>query len=112
MNKRIKNLWIKALESGKYRQTTGQLKELSTKTSKKPKYCCLGVLCDICSKEKGIKWNKEIFCGVGGTLPIEVRDWANLNSNDPLVGDQHLTSCNDASRMKFKEIAKLIKKYL
>ena len=41
MNKEIKAKWIKALRSGKYRQTRGKLK------SRNGAFCCLGVLCDI-----------------------------------------------------------------
>lgn len=37
MNKRLKARWIKALRSGKYKQTTGTMKDAAG-------YCCLGVL--------------------------------------------------------------------
>lgn len=41
MTKTLKNKWIKALESGKYKKGRGALKLYN-------KYCCLGVLADIC----------------------------------------------------------------
>lgn len=39
--------WIKALESGEFRQTKGQLK-------KRNRYCCLGVWCEISTWEYAI----------------------------------------------------------
>ncbi len=41
----IKARWIRALRSGKYAQTTRQLKE-----PYRPAYCCLGVLCKVAQK--------------------------------------------------------------
>jgi len=43
--------WIKALESGRYKQTTGQLRNIDG-------YCCLGVLCNI-HKDKEHKWEYD-----------------------------------------------------
>lgn len=40
MNKEIKKVWLEALRSGDYEQTTGHLK-------KRDGYCCLGVLCNL-----------------------------------------------------------------
>jgi len=42
MNKEIKAQWLAALRSGKYKQTTGVLRQDHTN-----EMCCLGVLCDI-----------------------------------------------------------------
>ena len=40
MDKALKNTWVKALRSGKYRQGTGRLMRMNRY------YCCLGVLAD------------------------------------------------------------------
>ncbi len=43
-----RKLWVEALRSGKYRQTTGVLKDLAGGM------CCLGVLCDVV----GLAWTE------------------------------------------------------
>lgn len=42
-------LWIKALRGGKYRKDVDILKS-------RHGYCCLGVLCDLATKDGGPKW--------------------------------------------------------
>lgn len=49
MKKEIKEKWITALRSGEYQQGTGRLKGLDGK------YCCLGVLANIC----GVTWEED-----------------------------------------------------
>ena len=49
MNIEIKQKWVNALRSGEYEQ--GSEKLYSGRG-----YCCLGVLCDLYSKENGLKW--------------------------------------------------------
>lgn len=49
MNIRIKELWIKALRSGEFRQTKHDLKTDDG-------YCCLGVLCELYRIENGGEW--------------------------------------------------------
>lgn len=48
----VKQRWINALRSGRYKQAQRYLRTLSDK------YCCLGVLCDLV-QPKG--WNKSEF---------------------------------------------------
>ena len=63
MNKEIKQKWIEALRSGKYKQTRGKLK------GRNGAFCCLGVLCDI----QGGKWecakNKYLLDGFYSSIP-------------------------------------------
>ena len=123
MRLEIKNLWLKALTSGEYKQTTGALR---TKSG----YCCLGVLCDIYRKETGKgRWrlsgiaNHQHFVDIAtgksriSMLPTLVAKWAGLVSNE---SDHHvspsvtisgirvsLASLND-NGSKFSEIAGVI----
>ena len=57
MNKRIKEIWLAALRSGKYHQAKQVLRwvDLSGKTS----FCCLGVLCDLVKDEVGGEWVED-----------------------------------------------------
>jgi len=73
MDKKWKNKWITALKSGEYQQGRGALRTLEDK------FCCLGVLCDLYGKEKGVNWElrknkiKYIFLDESGTLPTIVK---------------------------------------
>ena len=51
MNQKIKERWVKALRSGKYKQGKGWLRK-SSGPKKKSEFCCLGVLCDLAVKSK------------------------------------------------------------
>lgn len=46
MNKELKQQWIEALRSGKYKQGKGVLRTFSDH------FCCLGVLCDVLDDSK------------------------------------------------------------
>jgi hypothetical protein len=107
MKEIIKRKWIKALISGKYIQTRGELAN-GTLT----KHCCLGVLCDLYIKEN--KLQKE----------IEVYDLENKGGNSEVPGGKvlrwaglHHDTCNTLAGLNdggstFKEIAKYIQEKL
>lgn len=119
MNQEIKQKWVEALESGKYKQGKGRLKSDDA-------YCCLGVLCDLYINETGngewIKEEKDLpedspkhaFMDNGIVsdliLPFYVKKWAGLDSSSPCVGDKPLVDLNDFGS-SFKEIAQLINQY-
>lgn len=79
MNKKIKRLWVKALKSGEYTQTRHALR-------KDDSFCCLGVLCDLHSKETGEKWQDIKYLYEDAGLPSEVIEWAGLERSNPKVG--------------------------
>jgi len=105
MKKRIKKLWIDALRSGKYEQTTGYLKTGD-------KYCCLGVLCDLHAKEKDGAWYDNNYCCKSQTLPLEVVEWAGLEKNGTTVVVCNAEYCNligaNDNGCTFTQIADLI----
>lgn len=77
MNPQIKQKWIDALRSGEYVQGYGQLR------SEDNKFCCLGVLGDIYSKEKRVEWEKNYsglhtIEGQSAVLNKKVIEWAGL----------------------------------
>ena len=129
MFKREKQLWIAALRSDDYKQTTGSLRRGNH-------FCCLGVLCDLYKREHdGARWefygeapesaipfrctDNYLEGNTIGTLPPEVIAWAGTNRANPTVGsvEDHsdasntLTWIND-SGMNFSEIASLIEEHL
>ena len=103
MNQEIKQLWIKELKSGNYKQTTGRL-------HKHDRFCVLGVLCDIHSKQYNIKWkfnsklNIYTYFGQPHSLPNEVIEWSQLKnkSYDDLI------DYNDQEHLNFEDLSKLI----
>ena len=110
MNKNAKN-WVKVLRSGKYKQGKNQLRNEDT-------FCCLGVLCDLHSKEIGIQWDAySSYLDQKNRLPPDVQLWAGLRSehgsykNLSEKGKINSGLITDNDRGKtFKEIADIIEK--
>ncbi len=110
MNPVIKELWLIALRSGDYTQGIHALRE------GEGSYCCLGVLCDIHSKEKGISWRKNevgsyVYIKDMSVLPTDVMEWAGLKEHNPAIAGTWLAVLNDDGR-DFKYLSDLIEKEL
>lgn len=113
MDKRIKALWIESLRGGEYGQGIGRLRSRVSNN-----FCCLGVLCDLASKEGVGEWRScedNVFAmnfltegeGVESAfLPSAVRTWAGMS-----VGTSDLMDMND-SGVTFEEIADYIEESL
>jgi hypothetical protein len=111
MKKSIRNRWLQALRAGSYRQGAGALRFGNT-------FCCLGVLCDLHSKVAFMSWEYDEATGIyrymGETivLPREVCVWAGLDDQNPAVPMVMLSTHNDAGKLSFKRIARLIERRL
>lgn len=77
MNKRIKAKWLKALRSGKFKQTRALLKD------EQGGYCCLGVLyeCRGVKIRKGADFPSETFLNECNLPRSEAEDLAIKNDN-------------------------------
>jgi hypothetical protein len=111
MKARIKKLWVKALRSGKYKQTQHTLRD-----GRKNAYCCLGVLCEVHNQTVGGRWKSNgDYYDTAGILPVEVMEWAGLYDDNPVVPygkiKETLAGLNDLGR-DFNFIADKIEKYL
>lgn len=120
-NTDVIKLWVEALESGDYAQTTGRLQR--TGPSDRPAgYCCLGVLCDVAIKQ-GVPigrfdlYDSVLFCNLENSedaswevLPNVVMEWAGLDTDDPLIDGHTASEWNDVCRTTFPEIADKIRK--
>lgn len=120
MNSQIKQQWLTALRSGEYSQARWNLQSTEG-------YCCLGVLCDLYSKETATDWDYDVteddtpfhyynFEGESSILPLSVVQWAELDSQSPIVkfsedGHMDLANIND-SGSTFTEIAELIEEQM
>lgn len=109
MNPKVKEKWVEALRSGRYKQGYQQLR---CECVDDATYCCLGVLCDLHSIETGTPWYGVSYLKEIGVLPIEVVEWAGLSHHNPIAGKSRLSSYNDNVRTGFNEIADLIEQYL
>lgn len=113
MDKKVKNVWLKALRSGKYRQGEGYL--CKQDKNNKSRYCCLGVLCN---ESHDGDWNREdddydgfvnwSIGGRSGAIPENIAKGFGLN----LRTQEKLVALNDGEKLNFKEIAEWIEKNL
>ena len=81
MNPEVKQRWLAALRSGFYQQGKHSL-------SKGGAFCCLGVLCDLHSKETGTQWlareGDNMYFDDTSYVPEHIFSWAGIASNNPL----------------------------
>ena len=116
MNPLVKEMWVKALRSGDYKQTTGQLRYVSSNRTLKG-FCCLGVLCDISGfhdwpdlsnpHDRGNLLYSPEEVKTGDLLPLDVKGWAELEDG---IGPK-LAVFNDAG-WTFEQIADIIEEEL
>lgn len=105
--------WAAALESGDYAQSQNALRDQSG-------FCCLGVACDLYSKEVGGEWERlpedseyeYEFMDISEQMPARVMRWLGLNDS---CGEYHtdganktLAELNDTGST-FTEIAAIIR---
>ena len=122
MNPRIKQRWLEALRSGEYKQINLNLQNSDG-------FCCLGVLCDLHAKERGMNWVRQTdgyeLYGETQILPLSVQEWAGLDNDvggmvdfeyerDGVmyVTSESLPEINDSWNKNFNEIADLIETQL
>jgi len=128
MDKRVQELWANALESDEFIQARSAMSRM---TKEGQSYCCLGVLCELYSRETGNDGWKPIpkalpeligqefnFDGYTICLPEDVMVWAGLEERNPVLipknhylGESHrAVEVNDNMCYTFPEIAKLVRK--
>ena len=126
MNEAIKAKWLADLRSGKFPQTDSVLRNDEG-------YCCLGVLCDLYSRETGVEWEPRSSSqfsmhSATSVLPDAVREWADLphehggyvavsksygeGEETTLYHTPSLTELNDQWNYDFKQIADVIEEQL
>jgi hypothetical protein len=103
MNPTVKADWLKALSSGEYKKTSGQLHNGETDG-----YCCLGVLCDIFHKQTGEgAWGRHRTIFSHGlemstvSAPESVLEWAGVSHQE----SNDLANINDTSPTFHRVIA-------
>ena len=120
MKPEIKERWLKALRSGKYRQGTGSLCYVNE--DEQVCYCCLGVLTELYIQEhEDAKWSPMggsslSYKGEAGVLHEDIRYWSGILATNPMVEYNNeretLSHCNDDYGCDFNRIADLIEESL
>lgn len=110
--------WVKALRSGKYKQTDSALQDRNG-------YCCLGVLCEIAPKSLIVLDDEYLSGGHLGDQP-KVKTWSGIKSTMGSIEDTTLADLNDSGakiyepqssfqavteKFNFNEIADIIQKH-
>lgn len=98
-------LWIDALESGRYRRTVGALRN---NYRNRHYYCGLGVLCDLIAKDGGPQWVKGYYSTFDGKTERLSNRIAKFMG---LTGQQQskLISLNDEDQISFRKLANVIR---
>lgn len=129
----IKERWLKALRSGEYSQTPGQLGvETSNNEDNANGYCCLGVLCEIAVEDKivtrevtptgTVKYIASNTDVQSMVLPQAVVAWAGFKDENPTLDTNDfdvqvenqirekttLSELNDYAKWDFNKIADFI----
>jgi hypothetical protein len=92
MKPEIKQMWVDALRSGKYRQGDSYLRVENS-------FCCLGVLCDLHARATGGEWNGGHYFGAWLEPPLEVVKWSGLGTSVPKThSGLYLADLNDGER--------------
>lgn len=119
MNQEIKKKWTEALRSGNYQQGRNVL-------NRNGKFCCLGVLCDLHSKETSNQWEDRLlqtdllptmmYLDNACYLPDKVVNWAGLQQlmGNSMIVDNQLRDLDDLNDQgySFEQIADLIEAQL
>lgn len=132
MREEVKDLWVKALRSGEYQQTTSVLHNATANS-----YCCLGVLCDLYTKvdpqfptsrhynvwvdscpddedcvDDQVEISVTTYDGNNETLPLAVMLWSGIKTPSGYFGHlECLTSLNDDHGYSFDDIADVIEEH-
>lgn len=112
MNPKVKKMFVKALRSGKYRQTYNILHLENS-------FCVLGVLCNLyIKKHKDAQWRNQVgvteyFISMNRDFsfsfpPKEILDWSGLEEGDANL----LIELNDEDEKTFSWLANFIEKKL
>lgn len=110
--KQARNLWIKALRSGSFKQTSETLGRIKNRGKQ---HCCLGVACELFNEHeaeyalahKTLKDGRLLWGRQSYVLPERVRIWLGLSSTSGGFAMESLAGLNDDGQ-SFKAIARVI----
>ncbi len=102
MRDEILHLWTRALRSGKYKQTSGHLRNGDS-------YDVLGVLCSLYADYHGIILHLDGPFWKQNDLPVRVSAWAGINSSCGFYDGMRRSLVKDSNAGKtFSQLADII----
>ena len=109
MDKRVLDLWLTELRSGKYKQGTRRLKHGD-------EYCCLGILCEVHAKETGQSFSEDdSYLGDLRVLPSKVMEWSGISDSEGghilIHNKEHLLTAHNDAGVSFNVIADALEKF-
>ncbi len=78
MDRKLRDKWLKALRSGKFRQAQGRLRRVDRKTGEES-FCCLGVLGTCSGASKETLRSKEMYGNSCGLNNNQTRKLSTMN---------------------------------
>lgn len=115
-NKEHMRLWVAALRSGDFMQTTGTL--AIQLDENEWGYCCLGVACEVAMAhgvplDVEIKPNKTVtYDRSTSILPVQACEFFGLEYGDPMITQHYEASAaNDQQGWTFNQIADAIEEW-
>lgn len=106
--------WVRALRSGKYKQTKEVLHRV-TKRGKKEvhTYCCLGVACELYRKSgkplgKKAEYGTIIYADQQNFLPKKVMNWLGLDDDNGAIDSKDSLAARNDRGVPFSTIADVI----
>lgn len=123
MNRDVKERWVKALRSGKYKQAKRrlvQVKRTPVLNREKRSYCCLGVLCEIAVQDNiigpatpyAIHGGDYAYSNHETFPPPQVKEWSGFDVNSlrfEIDNESYsIVGLNDDLEWSFDQIADLI----
>jgi hypothetical protein len=115
MNIEFLREWADALESGKYKQGTGYLRDIEDQ------YCCLGVACDLLIEKHVLdSWQHDSASAYSvhsraSSLPDIAAHYIGFEGDNANYGPlfyhnvPHLVAANDDRRYSFSQIASILR---
>lgn len=103
--KNNREVWVRALKSGAFKQGTGALRTLDDE------FCCLGVYAYL-TGIKPVKHKSERvfkYNSVASHIPLDLLDFAGIRDGLGQYGTGALYKDNDSRKLSFDQIAEIIK---
>lgn len=122
MREGVKDHWVEALRSDRFKQARGQFTYLAFEGNETTRHdCCLSVLAHLAAEDgvEGLEWKgDEVYwtdpedgsrsITNDGGLPPTVWEWAGVDTSDPDIGGHTAIERNDSMQQSFSEIADAI----
>ncbi len=103
MDRKLVKQWVAALRSGKYKQGQGKLRTVA-QGEEAPRYCCLGVLCELIKGSDGWKPETNQFTGNTDYRPPHATKGTTGMPSDRMCKELGLNKRHDGIPTSFDDV--------